>query len=142
MPAAFAREMSVLESIAGSDPRTAIAPMSAAAARPYFDRVIAVMMRRQPVRTELQNRDHLDAAEVRPYCELVIAFYQAVLELPHDDKVDLLRHLYAAAAVNADADLSPWRECNAPGQSSVPSRRVSRGDGSPQVDFVTSRPMG
>jgi len=41
------------------------------------------------------------------YCELVIAFYQAVLELPHDDKVDLLRHLYATAAVNADADLSP-----------------------------------
>ena len=64
------------------------------------------MMRRQPVRTELQNRDRLDPSEFRPYCELVIAFYQAVLELPHDDKVDLLRHLYATAAVNADADLS------------------------------------
>ena len=42
------------------------------------------MMRRQPVRTELHNRDRVDPSEFRPYRELVIAFYQAVLELPHD----------------------------------------------------------
>jgi hypothetical protein len=36
---------------------------------------------------------------------LVIAFYQAVLDLPRDDKVNLLRNLYATAAVNEDADL-------------------------------------
>jgi len=36
----------------------------------------------------------------------VIAFYQAVLELPGDDKVNLVRYLYAAAAVNADGDLA------------------------------------
>ena len=52
-------------------------------------------------------RSLLSRAPLVSYCELVIAFYQAVLELPHDDKVDLLRHLYATAAVNADADLSP-----------------------------------
>jgi len=38
MPAAFAREMSILESVASADPRVAIAPMSVAAAQPYFDR--------------------------------------------------------------------------------------------------------
>jgi len=106
LPALFSREMSVLERIAATNPHTAVAPMSAAEARPYFDRVGAVLMR-QSVRTDLlmQPRERLDPSEFQPYCALVIAFYQAVLDLPRDDKVNLLRHLYATAAVNADADI-------------------------------------
>ena len=104
LPGLFSREMSVLERIAATNPHIAVAPMSSAEARPYFDKVLAVLMR-QSVRTELQSRDRLDPSEFQPYCALVIAFYQAVLDLPRDDKVNLLRHLYATAAVNADADL-------------------------------------
>jgi hypothetical protein len=35
---------------------------------------------------------------------LVIAFYAAVLDLPHDDAVKVLRHLYAGAAETVDRD--------------------------------------
>ncbi len=35
----------------------------------------------------------------------MIAFYQAVLDLPRDDRINVLRNLYAKAAVNADSDL-------------------------------------
>lgn len=104
LPALFGREMSVLEKIANTNPHITVAPMSAVEARPYFDRV-AAQLGRQSVRTELQGRDRLDPSEFQPYCALVIAFYQAVLDLPRDDKVNLLRHLYATAAVNEDADL-------------------------------------
>lgn len=104
LPGPFAREMSVLEKIANTNPHTAIAPMSAQEARPYFDKVAATLAR-ESVKTDLQGLDHLDPSEFAPYCALVIAFYQAVLDLPQDDKVNLLRYLYATAAVNADSDL-------------------------------------
>jgi hypothetical protein len=104
LPALFSREMSVLEKIASTNPHIAIAPMSTVEARPYFDRVASVLVR-QSVKTELQGRERLDPSEFQPYCALVIAFYQAVLDLPRDDKVNLLRNLYATAAVNEDADL-------------------------------------
>jgi len=102
LPGMFSREMSVLERVASTNPHLAIAPMTVAEARPYFDRVMAGVS----VKTDLQNRDHLEATEFQSYCDLVIAFYQSVLALPRDDKVNLLRHLYAGAAVNADADIA------------------------------------
>lgn len=105
LPALFSREMSVLERVAATNGHTAVAAMSAAEARPYFDKVAAVLMR-ESVRADLQTRARLDPSEFQPYCALVIAFYQAVLDLPRDDKVNLLRNLYATAAVNADADLA------------------------------------
>jgi len=104
LPALFNREMSVLEKIASTNPHIAITPMSTQDARPYFDRVASVLVR-QSVKTELQGRERLDPSEFQPYCALVIAFYQAVLDLPRDDKVNLLRYLYATAAVNEDTDL-------------------------------------
>jgi len=105
LPAPFSREMSVLERIAATNPHTAITPMSDEEARPYFEKV-AGTLRRQSVKTELQGRERLDPSDFAPYCALVIAFYQAVLDLPRDDKVNLLRYLYAAAAKNADIDLN------------------------------------
>ena len=105
LPGPFGREMSVLERIAGTNPHTAITPMSDDEARPYFEKV-ASTLRRQSVKTELQGRERLDPSDFAPYCALVIAFYQAVLDLPRDDKVNLLRYLYAAAAKNADIDLN------------------------------------
>jgi hypothetical protein len=104
LPMPFIREMSVLERIASTNPHMAIAPMSDEEARPYFEKVLNTL-RRQNVKTELQARDRLDPSEFAPYCSLVIAFYQAVLDLPRDDKVNVLRNLYAKAAVNADSDL-------------------------------------
>jgi uncharacterized protein DUF4339 len=103
-PAPFSRDMSVLERIAGTNPHTAIAPMTSEEARPYFETVFNTL-RRQSVKTELLPRERLDPSDFAAYCTLVIAFYQAVLELPRDDKVNLLRYLYAAAAKNADVDL-------------------------------------
>lgn len=103
-PGLFSRDMAVLERIASTNPHTAIAPMTPEEARPYFETVFKALGR-QPVKTELLGRERLDTADFAPYCALVIAFYQAVLDLPRDDKVNLLRHLYAAAAKNADVDL-------------------------------------
>jgi len=104
-PTQFVRDMSVLERVAGANRNATIAPPSADQARPYLETVFA-SLRRLPVKNELLGRDKLDPLEFQPYCALVIAFYQAVLDLPRDDKVNLLRYLYAAAAVNADSDLA------------------------------------
>lgn len=105
LPVQFVRDMSVLERIAGTNPHTTIAPMTAEQARPFLETVFS-SLRRQPVKSELLGHEKLDPSEFQPYCALVIAFYQAVLELPRDDKVNLLRYLYATAAVNADSDLA------------------------------------
>jgi hypothetical protein len=48
--------------------------------------------------------DKLTAAEYVPYCDLVIAFYEAVRALPFADAVKLLRNLYATAAAEPDTD--------------------------------------
>ncbi len=105
LPIQFVRDMSVLERIAATNPHTAVAPMTAEEVRPYLETVFNAL-RRQPVKSELLGRPKLEPSDFQPYCALVIAFYQAVLELPRDDKVNLLRYLYAAAAVNADSDLA------------------------------------
>jgi GYF domain 2 len=105
LPIQFVRDMSVLERIAGTNPHTAVAPMAAEDARPHLETVFNTL-RRQSVKSELLGRGKLEPSDFQPYCALVIAFYQAVLELPSDDKVNLLRYLYAAAAVNADSDIA------------------------------------
>lgn len=105
LPNQFVRDMSVLERIAGTNPHTAVAPMTTEEARPYLETVFNTL-RQQSVKSELLGRSKLDPSDFQPYCALVIAFYQAVLELPNDDKVNLLRYLYAAAAVNADGDIA------------------------------------
>jgi GYF domain 2 len=102
LPVEFARDMSVLERIAGTNPHTAVAPMAAEEARPFLETVFNTM-RTQSVKSDLLGRPKLEPADFAPYCSLVIAFYKAVLDLPRDDKVNLLRYLYAAAA-NADSD--------------------------------------
>jgi len=104
-PTQFVRDMSILERIAATNPHTTIAPLTADQARPYLENVFS-KLRQQPVKSELLGRDRLDPSEFQPYCALVIAFYQTVLDQPPDDKVNLLRYLYAAAAVNADSDLA------------------------------------
>jgi hypothetical protein len=106
LPILFMREMSVLERVASTNPHVQIAPMSDQDAQPYFEKVLATL-RRQNVRTELQASERLAPSEFAPYCTLVIAFYQAVLELPRDDRINVLRNLYAKAAVTADSDLAP-----------------------------------
>jgi len=105
LPIQFVRDMSVLDRVAGTNPHTAVAPMTAEEVRPYLEAVFNTL-RRQSVKSELLGRAKLEPSDFRPYCALVIAFYQAVLELPRDDKINLLRYLYAAAAVNADSDLA------------------------------------
>jgi GYF domain 2 len=105
LPVQFVRDMSVLERVASTNPHTTVAPMAADEARPYLETVFNTL-RRQSVKSELLGRAKLEPSDFQPYCALVIAFYQAVLELPRDDKVNLLRYLYAAATVNADSDLA------------------------------------
>ena len=103
LPELFAREMAVLERVASTDPRAAIVPPSAGQARGYLDAVYN-KLGKQPVQTELLGRSTLTPAEFLPYCTLVIAFYETVLALPQDDRVNLLRYLYATAATDSDAD--------------------------------------
>ncbi len=61
-------------------------------------------LKKQPVQTQLLGHDKLTAAEYAPYCDLVIAFYEAVRALPFADAVKLLRNLYATAAAEPDTD--------------------------------------
>jgi hypothetical protein len=105
LPVQFVRDMPVLERIASTNPHTAVAPMAAEEARPSLETVFNAL-RTQSVKSGLLGRTKLEPADFAPYCALVIAFYKAVLDLPRDDKVNLLRYLYAAAAVNADSDLA------------------------------------
>jgi GYF domain 2 len=105
LPSVFNREMSVLDRIAGTNPHIGVAPITAEEAQPYLATVYSAL-RRQPVKGDLLGRERLDPSEFTPYCSLVIAFFQAVLDLPRDDKVNLLRYIYAGAAVNADGDLA------------------------------------
>jgi len=104
-PIQFVRDMSVLERVASANRNATVAPFTADQARPHLEKVFS-NLRRQPVKSELLGRDKLDPSEFAPYCALVIAFYQNVLELPPDDKINLLRYLYVQAAVNADSDLA------------------------------------
>lgn len=103
-PIQFIRDMSVLERVASISPNTTVAPLTADEARPFLETVFN-NLRQQPVKSELLGRDKLNPTDFQPYCTLVIAFYQAVLELPRDDKVKLLRYLYASAATDPDSDL-------------------------------------
>ncbi len=105
LPGPFAREMSVFERIAGIDRRHTVAAISDEEVRPYFEKALATL-RRQNARIDLQARGRLDPSEFAPFCALVIAFYQAMLDLPQDEKIKALRYLYAKAAVNADRDPS------------------------------------
>ena len=104
-PIQFIRDMSVLERVASTSTTAAVTPLTADQARPFLETVFNVL-RQQPVKSELLGRDKLSPAEFEPYCTLVIAFYQAVLELPRDDKINLLRYLYASAATDPDSDLA------------------------------------
>ena len=98
----FQREMAVLERIITSTESTDAAP-SETEVRPYLETVFGEL-KKQPVQTQLLGRDKLTAAEYAPYCELVIAFYEAVRALPFADAVKLLRNLYATAAAEPDTD--------------------------------------
>ena len=98
----FQREMAVLERIINSAASTDASP-SEAEVRPYLESVFAEL-KKQPVQTQLLGRDKLTAAEYAPYCDLVIAFYEAVRALPFADAVKLLRNLYATAAADSDTD--------------------------------------
>jgi hypothetical protein len=98
----FQREMAVLERIINNAASTDAAP-SEADVRPYLEAVFAEL-KKQPVQTQLLGRDKLTAAENAPYCDLVIAFYEAVRALPFADAVKLLRNLYTTAAADTDTD--------------------------------------
>lgn len=103
-PILFIRDMGVLERIANTDSNASVATLSAEQARPHLENVFKVL-RGQPVQSDLLGRDKLTPADYQPYCQLVIAFYEAVLAMPNDDKANLLRFLYAVAASDADDDL-------------------------------------
>jgi hypothetical protein len=98
----FQREMAVLERII-SNPGSADAAPGELEVRPYLENVFGEL-KKQPVQTQLLGHDKLTAAEYAPYCDLVIAFYEAVRALPFADAVKLLRNLYATAAAEPDTD--------------------------------------
>jgi hypothetical protein len=103
-PVQFIRELEILERIAGTPSGTKIAPPELDDVQPHLDGVLR-MLRRMNVQTRLQQLDTLDPSEFAPFCTMVIVFYAAVLDLPRDDAVKVLRWLYARAARTADRDL-------------------------------------
>jgi hypothetical protein len=103
-PILFVRDMAVLERVAGTDPNASVAAISAERAQPYLETVFNGL-RQLPVQRELLGRDKLTPAEFPAYCSLVIAFYEGVLALPREDKISLLRYLYATAAADGDDDV-------------------------------------
>ena len=96
-PSLFARDMAIIARIASADESQTIAALSAEQARPYLETVFN-RLRQQSVQSDLLGRAKLTPSEYLPYCTLVIAFYEFVLALPQEDRVNLLRYLYAAAA--------------------------------------------
>jgi hypothetical protein len=99
-PALFGRDMAVLEA-AGNITATGTPALTAEQARPYLETVFS-RLRQQPLQIDLLSRDKIAPADFLSYCNLVIAFYQAVRGLPEDDAVKLLRYLYATAAADPD----------------------------------------
>jgi hypothetical protein len=104
-PVQFIRDMSLLERVAGANPHATIVPPTKEQVQPYIETVFS-RLRQLPVKIDLWGRDQLDPSEFEAYCTLVIAFYQAVLELPRDNEINLLRYLYSLAARDADGDLA------------------------------------
>jgi hypothetical protein len=102
-PPLFEREMAVLQRIISNESSKDPAP-SEAEVRPFLEAVFGEL-KKKPVQTQLLGHDKLTAAEYAPYCDLVIAFYEAVRGLPFNNAVKLLRNLYAAAAADPDTDL-------------------------------------
>ncbi len=103
-PILFIRDMAVLEQVAATDPKSAIAPLSAERAQPFLEKVFNTL-RQLPVQRDLLGRDKLTSTEFPAYCTLVISFYESVLALPREDKINLLRYLYATAAADGDDDV-------------------------------------
>jgi len=99
-PPLFEREMAVLERVIGNAGAKQASPTEAEV-RPYLEAVFAGL-KNKPVQMQLLGRDKLTESEYAPYCDLVIAFYEAVRGLPYGDAVKLLRNLYAAAAADPD----------------------------------------
>jgi hypothetical protein len=100
-PMLFVRDMTVLDRIAATDPKAVAAAPTLEEARPLIESVFAALSK-LPVQRDLLQREKLTPQEFSSYCDLVVAFYGAVLALPEADKVKLLRYLYATAAADDD----------------------------------------
>jgi len=134
-PIQFIRDMSVLERVASTSPTAKVTPLTAERARPILETVFN-NLRQQPAKSELLGRAKLDPSEFEPYCSLVIAFYQTVLELPRDNKVNLLRYLYASAATDPDSDLA--NPTPPPGAAPANTRELSQS----AIDALRAQLMG
>jgi hypothetical protein len=100
-PMLFVRDMTTLDKIAATDPKAVAAAPTAEEARPLIQSVFNALSS-LPVQRDLLQREKLAPQEFSAYCDLVVAFYGAVLALPEADKVKLLRYLYATAAADDD----------------------------------------
>ncbi len=100
-PMLFVRDMTTLDRIAATDPKAVAAAPTAEEARPLIQSVFNALSN-LPVQRDLLQREKLAPQEFSAYCDLVVAFYGAVLALPEADKVKLLRYLYATAAADDD----------------------------------------
>jgi hypothetical protein len=98
----FQREMAVLERVINNAGSNEPAPTESEV-KPYLQSVFDTLQKQQ-AQTALLSRGKLTPAEYGPYCNLVVAFYEAVRALPFADAVKLLRNLYAAAAAEPDTD--------------------------------------
>jgi GYF domain 2 len=100
-PMLFVRDMTVLDRIAATDPKAVASAPTLEEARPLIESVFGALSK-LPVQRDLLQREKLTPQEFSSYCDLVVAFYGAVLALPEADKVKLLRYLYATAAADDD----------------------------------------
>ena len=101
-PEIFTQDMKTLERIASTKVDSDIEIPTEQQVQASLANVFA-QLRTKPLQMSLFNSSRLAPAEFGPYCDLVIAFYEAVRRLPQSDSAKLLRYLYAAAAAEPDA---------------------------------------
>jgi hypothetical protein len=96
-PAIFRREMAlhaeVLNSAAGQD-RTSIAATEQQAG-PSLVKVFNMIASKPGLKLDLLTRDKLAPSEYRDYCQVTLALFREVRQLPKHEAVPVLRYLYS-----------------------------------------------
>jgi hypothetical protein len=97
-PEISSRELSLKQAIIESDVTGGRSIPTSEQIQPYLDKVYGKLAKRSELRLGLFEKETLDAAEYRPFCELTLAFYQELRRLPKNESGAILRNIYADAS--------------------------------------------
>jgi len=97
LPALAARELDLYEKIFGTSPARRSLPTEQQT-MPTLNKVLEKLGKRSDLKSELLDKDRLAPAEFRPFCDLLLAFYQELRRLPDKQAADLSRYLLGQGA--------------------------------------------